>query len=91
MTDHAGVRSRLEHDGVLVHEGYCSCRHVTDAHPGPEGKLTAAGELLTHLRDCPDEVDNLDVSQATEAWAERRYPWADDGTLTFDEWQARYG
>lgn len=89
MTVHAGVRSCLEVDGTVVVEGYCSCRHVTDRHPAdPGGKLKAAGELLTHLRNCPDEVDGVDVSLETEAWAERHY---NDRTCTLDEWRARYG
>lgn len=88
MTAHAGVRSRLEPDGALVHEGYCSCRHVTDPHDGDEGRLKAASELLTHLRTCPDEGIAVDVSQDTEAWAADHYP---DETCTLDEWRAFYG
>lgn len=89
MTDHAGVRSRIGPDGIIVVEGHCSCRHVTDAHPGNGiGMATAARELYAHLLDCPDEGIAIEVSVETEAWAELHYS---DKTCTLDEWRARYG
>lgn len=87
-TPHAGVRARIDDDGALVHEGYCSCGHVTEPQGGRYGKVAAGAELITHLRTCPDEIIAVDVSQETEAWAEARYP---DQTCTLDEWRLRYG
>lgn len=84
---HAGIRSRIDDSGDLVHEGYCSCRHVTDPHAGPHGKARAGAELATHLHTCPDEGLVVDVSYETEAWAADHYP---DQTCTLDEWREFY-
>lgn len=46
----------------------------------------AGAQLITHLRDCPDETDLLPISEETEEWAARTY---DDRTCTLDEWKAR--